>query len=353
MLNALNEVLRDDFIKDAVARHRALEQDHREDRRRRSASRRRTRRSTARSARSPARAVDPDGRRRRRGRMDAHGERSGCRRAADRAFVASLMGRVVEPGKFANWIAPPAARHQQPADRLRVRALRLMPPAREERCDERKRIAPVEVLRQHLIDPEICIRCNTCEETCPVDAITHDERNYVVDAAMCNCCMAVHLAVPDRRDRQLAPGAQGEAVHDRRAAHAGTRCRRRPTLETGAGDATCRPMSRGSRRSRPRARAATRRRRGRRRIPTSTSTRREAGDRDRRRQLPLTERRREQRHPPHRARLRRVPRSRCSKASRSASCRRASTRTGGRITCACTRSRARATASGRATTTSR
>jgi benzoyl-CoA 2,3-dioxygenase component B len=27
---------------------------------------------------------------------------------ADRAFVASLMGRVAEPGKFANWIAPPA-----------------------------------------------------------------------------------------------------------------------------------------------------------------------------------------------------------------------------------------------------
>ena len=26
---------------------------------------------------------------------------------SDRAFVASLMGRVVEPGKFANWIAPP------------------------------------------------------------------------------------------------------------------------------------------------------------------------------------------------------------------------------------------------------
>jgi benzoyl-CoA 2,3-dioxygenase component B len=25
----------------------------------------------------------------------------------DRAFVSSLMGRVVEPGKFANWIAPP------------------------------------------------------------------------------------------------------------------------------------------------------------------------------------------------------------------------------------------------------
>ena len=48
----------------------------------------------------------------------------------------------------------------------------------------------LEVIRQHLIDPEICIRCNTCEETCPVDAITHDSRNYVVDAAKCNGCNA-------------------------------------------------------------------------------------------------------------------------------------------------------------------
>jgi benzoyl-CoA 2,3-epoxidase subunit A len=46
------------------------------------------------------------------------------------------------------------------------------------------------VIRQHLIDPEICIRCNTCEATCPVGAITHDSRNYVVDAAKCNLCMA-------------------------------------------------------------------------------------------------------------------------------------------------------------------
>ena len=46
------------------------------------------------------------------------------------------------------------------------------------------------VIRQHLIDPEICIRCNTCEATCPVGAITHDERNYVVNAATCNLCMA-------------------------------------------------------------------------------------------------------------------------------------------------------------------
>jgi benzoyl-CoA 2,3-dioxygenase component A len=49
---------------------------------------------------------------------------------------------------------------------------------------------PVDVIRQHLIDPEICIRCNTCEETCPIDAITHDARNYVVDAAICNSCNA-------------------------------------------------------------------------------------------------------------------------------------------------------------------
>jgi len=46
------------------------------------------------------------------------------------------------------------------------------------------------VVRQHLIDPEICIRCNTCEATCPVGAITHDSRNYVVDADKCNSCMA-------------------------------------------------------------------------------------------------------------------------------------------------------------------
>jgi benzoyl-CoA 2,3-dioxygenase component A len=46
------------------------------------------------------------------------------------------------------------------------------------------------LIKQHLIDPEICIRCNTCEATCPVGAISHDSRNYVVDAAVCNGCMA-------------------------------------------------------------------------------------------------------------------------------------------------------------------
>ena len=47
----------------------------------------------------------------------------------------------------------------------------------------------IHVIKQHLIDPEICIRCNTCEATCPVQAITHDSMNYVVDAEKCNFCM--------------------------------------------------------------------------------------------------------------------------------------------------------------------
>src|SRR5574337_749022 len=46
------------------------------------------------------------------------------------------------------------------------------------------------LIKQHLIDPEICIRCNTCESTCPVGAITHDSRNYVVDVSKCGLCMA-------------------------------------------------------------------------------------------------------------------------------------------------------------------
>ena len=56
--------------------------------------------------------------------------------------------------------------------------------------------ASTDVLRQHLIDPEICIRCNTCEETCPIDAITHDARNYVVDAGKCDGCNACIAPCP-------------------------------------------------------------------------------------------------------------------------------------------------------------
>jgi len=44
-------------------------------------------------------------------------------------------------------------------------------------------------IKQHLIDPELCIRCYTCESMCTVDAISHDHLNVVVDAEKCNACM--------------------------------------------------------------------------------------------------------------------------------------------------------------------
>ncbi|HJU23503.1 MAG TPA: 4Fe-4S binding protein, partial [Casimicrobiaceae bacterium] len=51
-------------------------------------------------------------------------------------------------------------------------------------------MAATDYALQHLIDPEVCIRCNTCESTCPIGAVTHDGRNYVVDFAKCNRCNA-------------------------------------------------------------------------------------------------------------------------------------------------------------------
>lgn len=51
-------------------------------------------------------------------------------------------------------------------------------------------------IRQHLIDPEICIRCYTCEEMCPIGAITHDDVNVVVDASKCNHCMTCIAPCP-------------------------------------------------------------------------------------------------------------------------------------------------------------
>ena len=45
------------------------------------------------------------------------GEQRWLPTAEDRAFVASLMGRVVAPGAFANWISPPAVGvNRQPPD---------------------------------------------------------------------------------------------------------------------------------------------------------------------------------------------------------------------------------------------
>jgi benzoyl-CoA 2,3-dioxygenase component A len=53
-----------------------------------------------------------------------------------------------------------------------------------------------ELIKQHLIDPEICIRCYTCEEMCPIGAITHNELNVVVEASKCNYCMACIAPCP-------------------------------------------------------------------------------------------------------------------------------------------------------------
>jgi len=47
----------------------------------------------------------------------------------------------------------------------------------------------VPMKKQHLIDPEICIRCGTCEATCTIGAVSHNDDNYVVDAEKCNACL--------------------------------------------------------------------------------------------------------------------------------------------------------------------
>lgn len=115
MLNALNEVLRDDFIKDSVAGvgrwNKVLEK-----------------------AGIPTRLIvphkafnrqigalagirlSPEGRVVSETEWAAH-KSEWLPTPEDFAFVASLMGRVVETGKFANWIAPPAMGiNRQPVD---------------------------------------------------------------------------------------------------------------------------------------------------------------------------------------------------------------------------------------------
>ena len=115
MLNALNEVLRDDYIKDSVAGiqrwNRVIEKA-----------------GLPNKLKVPHKAfhrqigalagvhVSPEGRVVSKDEWAAK-EREWLATPEDRAFVASLMGRVVEPGKFANWIAPPAvAINRQPQD---------------------------------------------------------------------------------------------------------------------------------------------------------------------------------------------------------------------------------------------
>jgi benzoyl-CoA 2,3-dioxygenase component B len=120
MQNALNEVLRDDYIKDSVSGigrwNKVMEKagvpfrltvPHK-------AFNRKI--GTLASTR-----VSPDGRVVSEAEWAAH-EHEWLATPSDRAFVASLMGRVVEPGKFANWIAPPAMGiNKQPVDFQYVR----------------------------------------------------------------------------------------------------------------------------------------------------------------------------------------------------------------------------------------
>jgi len=106
MLNALNEVLRDDYIRDSIAGigrwNKIIEKA-----------------GIPFQLKAPHKAfhrnigslsgvkVTPEGKVISQAEWNFHVDQW-LPSAADRAFVASLMGRCVEPGKFANWIAPPA-----------------------------------------------------------------------------------------------------------------------------------------------------------------------------------------------------------------------------------------------------
>jgi benzoyl-CoA 2,3-dioxygenase component B len=115
MLNALNEVLRDDFIKDSaggIARwNKVIEKA--------GLSFRLTlpHKAFNRHIGSFANVrVSPDGRAISEAEW-ALNVNDWLATEADRAYVASLMGRVVETGKYANWIAPPAIGiNKQPVD---------------------------------------------------------------------------------------------------------------------------------------------------------------------------------------------------------------------------------------------
>jgi len=104
-LNALNEKLRDDYIQDTVAGvarwNRVLQKNGVDFRL--TLPHKGFNRRIGSLAGVP---ISPDGRVLGRQEWDALAA-EWLPGAEDRAFVQSLMGRVVEPGKFANWIAPP------------------------------------------------------------------------------------------------------------------------------------------------------------------------------------------------------------------------------------------------------
>jgi len=105
MLNALNEVLRDDYIKDSVGGvdrwNKVIDKagiDFRLKVPHKAFNRKIGPLSTV--------HISPDGRVISDSEWNANVDQW-LATDEDRAYVASLMGRVVEPGKFANWIAPP------------------------------------------------------------------------------------------------------------------------------------------------------------------------------------------------------------------------------------------------------
>lgn len=115
LLNALNEVLRDDFIKDSIGGvsrwNKVIEKSGQSFRLQvphKAFNRRIGSLSGIRV--SPAGEVVSEAQWR-------ENEHKWLASDTDRNYVASLMGRVVEPGKFANWIAPPMIGiNRQPVD---------------------------------------------------------------------------------------------------------------------------------------------------------------------------------------------------------------------------------------------
>ena len=206
MLNALNEVLRDDFIKDSVGRRRA---------------------AGTRCIEKAGIALPPEG--------AAQGLQPPDRPAWPASSVARGQRVSAKPNgtrTSTEWLpsrSRPRLRRVADGPRRRARQVRELDRAAGDAASTGSRstsstCGSIEAcvrriathgaarprtcsIKQHLIDPEICIRCNTCEETCPVDAITHDARNYVVDADDCNACNACISPCPTGSDRQLAHGA--------------------------------------------------------------------------------------------------------------------------------------------------
>jgi benzoyl-CoA 2,3-dioxygenase component B len=119
-LNALNEKLRDDYVKDALA---GIERWNKIIEKSGIAFRLKAPHKAFNRKIGPLSAarIDPDGNVISEGDW-THQHLHWLPSEADRAFVASLMGRVTEPGRFANWIAPPARGiNNQPVDFQYVR----------------------------------------------------------------------------------------------------------------------------------------------------------------------------------------------------------------------------------------